>query len=128
MNRCRIRKILLASVIVLALFDVLWKQTAPFRMKPQFEAQAMAQLRGRLPVNGKKFKQIEVHNLHFVGELGEYHVEYWTWVSLAKSGGTMGLSNECYLTQAGNLFEGECVALIDMISNDTPTFKIRIKK
>lgn len=128
MNRPRIRKILLASVIVLALFDVLFKFTAPYRMSRKFVTQASKQLNGSLLAENEKFTGIRVRRFQFDAPIDAYNISYDLFTKNLSTGGVFSKRRACTIYGDGAIYRNDCPANQDISASGPGFFKIRIKR
>lgn len=65
-----------ASVLIVALFLVIWKVSAPIRIRRQINQQASLQLRGAITANGDIFKSFNVKEIHYDFHTNSYSFQY----------------------------------------------------
>ncbi len=121
--------IIAGSVLFVALFVVLWKISAPFRMRRQFEEQATAQLRGKTSTFKGNFEKIVVSNLTYNKKTRIYDVKYQTSWFIPNSpykNSSVVIGYSCSLENLGSEFSGSCLLGIPLQGNQKPYFRVSI--
>jgi hypothetical protein len=107
-------KIIVALLLFVALFAALWKASAPFRMKKQFEEQATTQLRGRRanPYSNRLkpdhvFYSVKVESIYHDLKLNRYLIKYTIRYINPKTKGVTILSSGYWVTGSDS-YQGDC--------------------
>lgn len=118
-----------ASVTCVALFVALWKASAPFRMKKQFEEQATAGLRGKTSMFKGRFEKVVVSDFGYNKKSDVYNIKYKTSWFIPNSpfkNSSLALSSICSLKNSQGNFSGSCPLGIPLQDDQEPVFRVSI--
>ncbi|BCM92175.1 hypothetical protein IAD21_04054 [Abditibacteriota bacterium] len=124
LNRSRKGWLLAASFVVVALLVVLWRATAPIRIRHQFEAQAVAQLANTTMGKGNKFSSIRVISFRYNSQSDAYDVQYQ--LNYGNPDYPSSTWSSCSLYRRDGSFQSECLASSPLSSAPMSSFNISI--
>lgn len=103
-------QLVVGSILFMTLLVVLWKFSAPVRMRKQFEEQAMSQLRGTISTDGMRFKTVKVVGFDYFPGSHSCRVFYHVGYGAVRSSVAIGSDSVCHLVKSDSTFSGECPA------------------